>query len=98
MTGKIIKLDNFYLFYIKPLVPPIHLLGFAFLAGALLLNGFRLSPWLIPGFAFMIPGVFHTKYFFYIILLLGFKRKKIDVKAKLVRNSKTLEYIILRVV
>ena len=94
ISGGILKIERLYLFCLKPLVPPIHYFGFVWLGVALALGGVRLSPWLIPGILLTLPGIFHSKIFFYLMLNLGLKKKNSDARLKLVSNTKTLNYLV----
>ena len=83
-----------YLILMKPAFPPFYLMGAFFGLLILFIKQTIFTWWNIPSITFLLLGLFWSKYFIYIILKFGLKKKGYKGKVNLISNTKVLSSII----
>ena len=84
--------DGFYLFNISPIYPPYHRIGWFILIAILILTGF--SWWLSLPILFISIEFFWSRYFYFIMFLIGLRIYGYKGRARLILDRTILNEVV----
>jgi len=82
-----------YILEISPHFPNISIIGYIYIVGALLLTNFTYNWSYILGFIFILFGFLWSKYFYFIFVYKGFKKKFKNNSIRLLNNNDLLSML-----
>ncbi len=88
------KDKDHYILIMDPVYIKFYKFGYFLLAGACIFIGFRLSPMYLPGIILSSTRFFWSRFFMYLGLFFGLKKKGYKGKVKLIRDSDSLRLMV----
>ena len=74
-TGGVKKFGGgLYGVHMRPIYPPVYIIGLLYVVVFLFFNRFQWSWWLLPGIIVGLTGVFYSAWFFYTMLYFGLRK------------------------
>lgn len=93
--GKIFSITkpplDYYILDLTPVYPKIHAIGIYLLVIAFIFGGFSL--WLLPGAIIYSFGFFSSSLFYYLMVILGLRKKGFKGKVKLVGKTRIIRVL-----